>query len=138
MILIRKIYLVIDYCTTRIFPNEPNDCVFFSTDEEKCCFNPNNTTRCFHENKNESGLICEEDYFYYFMTGNDKYDDYEDKKGYCTFTYRNIKGAFVYDEVIKNVLEINEVKDLEIKCLNSKNIKFNFFVFIFCFIFNIL
>ena len=131
IIQIRKIYLMIDYCNTRIFPNEPNDCVFFSTDKIKCCFNPNNTTRCFEENKNKSELICKEDYFYNFMTGSDKYNKYKDKRGYCTFIYKDIKGAFVYDEVYKKVLKINEVKDLEVKCLNNRNIKINIYVLIF-------
>ena len=129
-ILINKIYLIIDYCSTRMSPQEPNDCVFFSTDEQKCCFNPNNKTNCFLQS-NEEGLICEEDYFYNFMKGEDKYKEYEDKKGYCTFIYGDIKGAFVYDEVIKNILEIKEVKDLEIRCLINEYIKINLFICFF-------
>ena len=131
ILLIKDIKLMIDYCTTRILPKEPNDCVFFSTNNKKCCFNPKNTTRCFEESS-EKGLICGEDYFYNFMKGEDKYKEYKDKKGYCTFNYGGIKGAFEYDEFIKKVLEIKEVKNLQIKCLNNENLKFNAFFFIIC------
>ena len=133
LIIIKKINLIIDYCTTRILPEEPNDCVFFSTDDKKCCFNPNNTTRCFEESS-EDGLICQEDYFYNFMKGEDKYKEYKNKRGYCTFTYGNIKGAFKYDEIVKKVLKIKEVKNLEVKCLNIKYFKLNFCMFILFFI----
>ena len=30
LFLIKKINLMIDYCTTRLNPKEPNDCVFFA------------------------------------------------------------------------------------------------------------
>ena len=132
-IIIKKINLMINYCNTRIFPEEPNDCVFFSTNEKKCCFNPNNKTRCFEESS-EDGLLCQEDYFYNFMKGQDKYEAYKNKRGYCTFSFGNIKGAFEYDEKVKKVLKIKEVKKLEVKCLNSKYFKLNIFIFFLFFI----
>ena len=130
LFLFKNIYLIRDYCRARIFPQEPNDCVFFSSSNKKCCFNPNNTTRCFEESTDKS-LICKEDYFYKFMKGEDKYNEFKDKKGYCTFIYENIKGAFIYDELIKKVLEIKEVKNLRINCLNNDNLKINFWFFFF-------
>ena len=133
LLLIKNIYLIRDYCSTRMSPEEPNDCVFFSNDNKKCCFNPNNTTRCFEEST-EEGLICQEDYFYKLGRGEDKYNQFKDKNGYCTFTYGNIKGAFKYDNYIKKVLEIKEVKNLKIKCLNNEIIKINWFIFLFIFI----
>ena len=36
---LQKIYLITDYCSSRIEPKEPNDCVYLSTKENKCCFN---------------------------------------------------------------------------------------------------
>ena len=54
---LQKIYLITDYCSSRIEPKEPNDCVFLSTKENKCCFNPKNKSQCF--NTSGEGFICE-------------------------------------------------------------------------------
>ena len=66
------------------------------------------------------------------MKGEDKYKEYKDKIGYCVFIYGDIKGAFEYDEIINKILEISEVKNLEIECLSNQNIiKKKCFLFIF-------
>ena len=130
MMILKKINLMIDYCASTINPEEPNDCVFFSTEDTKCCFNPSNTSQCFEESSME-GLICEEDYFYKFEKEEDIYKQYKDKNGNCTFIYGDIKGAFPYDENIKNVLKIIEVKGLEINCLdNGEILEINILIFI--------
>ena len=131
LFIIKKINLMMDYCTTRLNPKEPNDCVFFGYNNKKCCFNPNNQSQCFFESSNQE-LLCEEDYFYNFMKGGDKYEEYKDKNGYCVFIYGDIKGAFEYDEKINKILEISEVKNLEIECLSNQNIikkKYHLFIF---------
>ena len=135
---IQKIYLITDYCTSRILPKAPNDCVFLSTNDNKCCFNPDNTTQCFLAKSGEEGLLCEVDYFYGYMLGEENYDNYKDKKGYCTFVYGNIKGAFQYDIKIKDKLNIEELDGLKIKCLNNKMIQINFFIIFMSIVFIIV
>ena len=117
---IQKIYLITDYCNSRISPKAPNDCVPLSTKDDKCCFNPNNTTQCFLSSSEEEGLLCELDYFYGYMLGEENYDNYKNQYGYCTFIYGDIKGAFKYDILIKDELNIEELDGLKINCLYSK------------------
>ena len=119
-------------------PKAPNDCVFLSTNDNKCCFNPDNTTQCFSAISGEEGLLCEVDYFYGYMLGEENYDNYKDKKGYCTFVYGNIKGAFQYDIKIKDELNIEELDGLKIKCLNNKMIQINFFIIFMSIVFIII
>ena len=124
---------MIDYCSSRIEPKEPNDCVFLSSNSNKCCFNPKNTSHCFLESEEEN-LLCDVDYFYGYMLGEDNYKKYKDKKGYCTFIYGELKGAFIYDLPIEKVLDIKEQNGLEINCLNNQNkIKINKLIFLFIF-----
>ena len=68
------------------------------------------------------------------MLGEDNYKKYKDKKGYCTFIYGELKGAFIYDIPIEKVLDIKEQNGLEINCLNNQNkIKINKLIFLFIF-----
>ena len=93
--------------------------------------NPSNTSQCFNESSEEN-LLCEVDYFYDYMMGEDNYKKYKDKKGYCTFIYAEMKGAFKYgiNDAIENVLNIKEKKGLEIHCLNNQiNIRCNLLIF---------
>ena len=128
LVTIQKIYLITDYCNSRLSPKAPNDCVPLSTKDNKCCFNPNNTTQCFSASSKEEGLLCELDYFYGYMLGEENYDNYKNKYGYCTFVYGDIKGAFQYDIKIKDELNIEELDGLKIKCLNSKIMQINLVV----------
>ena len=38
LVIIKKIYLITDYCSSRMSPKAPNDCVPLSTKDNKCCF----------------------------------------------------------------------------------------------------
>ena len=131
--LITNIYLLPDYCSSKINPKEPNDCVFLSTSTTKCCFKKN-YSRCLNESyaDDSDGLICDIDYFYNYSIGDNNYSYYKDKIGYCTFIFGNIKGAFEYDIVIDNTLNINEFNGLIINCLsNQQTIQINLIVFTF-------
>ena len=133
IISIDNILLISDYCTSRSEPKEPNDCVFLSTSTKKCCFNPNNKTQCFFQSSEEKGLKCDTDYFYGsdYMIGEENYKKYKNKKGYCTFIYGDLKGAFKYDIPIEDVLNINEINGLIINCLNYQDmIKMKLFAFV--------
>ena len=131
---IKQIYLITDYCRSRVNPLEPNDCVFLSTSNQKCCFNPNDNNRCFLESENSNNnLLCDINYFYgdNYMIGEEKYKEYKDKNGYCTFIYGNIMGAFKYEGINKDVRNINEINGLKIDCLNNlKMIQLSLFIFI--------
>ena len=130
----KQIYLIPDYCTSRAEPSEPNDCVFLSTENQKCCFNPNDKTRCFLKSgTSDDNLLCNIDYFYgdNYMMGKENYKEYKDKNGYCTFVYGNISGAFKYEGINKDVRNINEINGLKIDCLNNlKMIQLSLFTFI--------
>ena len=128
LVIIKKIYLITDYCSSRLSPKAPNDCVTLSTKDNKCCFNPNNITQCFLDSSGEEGLLCELDYFYGYMLGEENYNNYKDRYGFCTFVYGEIKGAFKYDIKIKDELNIEELDGLKINCLKSKMIKINLIV----------
>ena len=127
---IKNIYLTLDYCTSKTNVTEPNDCVFLSNSTTKCCFNPENKSQCFWESSSND-LKCDVDYFYNYEIGEDKYNEYKDKKGYCTFVYGDIKGAFKYDIKNGESLNINEFNGLIVNCLkNNKNeIKINLIAF---------
>ena len=137
IISIENILLILDYCTSKSDPIEPNDCVFLSTSTNKCCFNPKNTTQCFLESSKEKGLKCDTDYFYNsnkYMIGEENYKKYKNTKGYCTFIYGDLKGAFIYEHPIENDLNINEINGLTINCLNYQNlIKMKLFTFVILF-----
>ena len=124
---------MIDYCTTRKNPEEPNDCVFFPYDNKNCCFNPEKKICVLSETSN-SGLLCEEDYFYNYIIGEEKYDEYKGKEGYCVFEYGNIKGVFKYDEKMENTLTINEAKNLIINCVSDQGEINNHISFLFYFV----
>ena len=131
---VQKIYLISDYCTSRASPTQPNDCVFLSNDTNKCCFNPSNNTQCFWESS-EEGLLCDANYFYNYMIGENYYKQYKNKNGYCTFVYGEMKGAFEYKKIIENSLNIKEFNGLIINCLSEQDIiKMKLLTFIFAFI----
>ena len=54
--------------------------------------------------------------------GEENFNKYKNKIGFCTFDNREIKGAFKYEGVIKNVLDIKEINGLKIKCLSNQKI----------------
>ena len=118
LVTIKKIYLITDYCSSRLSPKAPNDCVTLSTKDNKCCFNPNNITQCFLDSSGEEGLLCELDYFYGYMLGEENYNNYKDRYGFCTFVYGEIKGAFKYDIIIKDELNIEELETILRKSQN--------------------
>ena len=99
--------------------------------------NPKNTTQCFLESSKEKGLKCDTDYFYdsnKYMIGEENYKKYKNTKGYCTFIYGDLKGAFIYEHPIENDLNINEINGLTINCLNYQNlIKMKVFTFVILF-----
>ena len=131
------IYSSIDYCTTRTNPNEPNDCVYFSTETQKCCFNPNNKEKCVLYSSTETGLLCNEDFLYNFDKSEESYTQYEDEPGYCVFTFEDIKGSFKYNEIIIKSFQIQEIKGLILKCNQSSSrlITYNIFALFFFLIF---
>ena len=133
---LQKIYLITDYCSSRIEPKEPNDCVFLSTKENKCCFNPKNQSKCF--NTSGEGFICEADYFFDYLIGEENFSKYKNKIGFCTFNNGEIKGAFKYEGVIKNVLDIKEINGLKIKCLSNQKITKINLLFLFLILVNLL
>ena len=136
-ILIENIYLLPDYCTSRTSPTQPNDCFFLSNDRNKCCFNPNNNETCVWESPKEEGLLCDINYFYKYMIGEEYYKNYRNKKGYCTFIYGNMRGAFQYEKSIEASLNIKEFNGLIIDCLSNQDdiIKMNLLSFFFVLIF---
>jgi hypothetical protein len=68
------------------------------------------------------------------MIGEENYKKYKNTKGYCTFIYGDLKGAFIYEHPIENDLNINEINGLTINCLNYQNlIKMKVFTFVILF-----
>ena len=124
IISIENILLISDYCTSRSKPLEPNDCVFLSNSTTKCCFNPNNKSQCLWQSSEVEGLICDADYFYdKYEIGEESYNKHKNKRGYCTFIYGDLKGAFEYKNPIEKELKINEMNGLIINCLIYLNLK---------------
>ena len=136
IISIEKILLISDYCTSRSNPEEPNQCVFLSNSTTKCCFNPNDKTQCFWQSEEIEGLKCDADYFYdKYEIGEEYYKKHKNEKGYCTFIYGDLKGAFKYDITIEEELKINEINGLIINCLSYQDmLKMKLFGFIIFFI----
>ena len=66
------------------------------------------------------------------MIGEEKYEEYKDKNGYCIFVHGDIMGAFKYVGLNKDLRNIKEINGLKIDCLNNlKIIQSSLFTFIF-------
>ena len=123
-----------DYCSNRI-ANEPNDCVFLSDSEKRCCFDTNNK-KCVWENSNNN-LLCEEDFLYKFVNNGLEYKDKKGKNGYCIFNYNKTKGAVEY--LFQNgKVKYKEKNGLYLECYNNVfflNLNIYFILIIFFLIF---
>ena len=114
-----------DYCTSRNNPEEPNDCVFFSTEDKYCCFNSNSKKCVFSQTKTseEKDLLCEEDYLYHFTSQKLEYSKYKNEKKYCYFSYNKSNIAFAYQEINygfeRDGFHINETNGLVLTCVNA-------------------
>ncbi len=135
---------MIDYCITTANPKNIEDCLYFSTINDKCCFN-NISRKCvtipFNETiYNKSIIICEEDYFFSQYKLTDKeYDEYSKKPDYCTFKYNGTKYGFKNDEKINETFE-SSAHEVETRCTAHNDYKIIYYqkLFLFFSLFSIL